>query len=222
MSIINLFKIFLTEYLNGQFMSFENVYESIGEQKILFFKNSQIKTIEKTNSFVYLNIMKIPSNDQIRRVPISSNFLTNVKNILFNAKPNLYHSHITGEILGYAHGFCNRKVKENKNAISIIAHNLFGFHFFFFLKGLRFGAWKTTNLLVRGANLLQINFANIRDQLKFIDTMKYYQQSLAKLAESMTEQEKENLKVNQKNLSKNISILDQYLKIFCKRTKTGS
>ena len=173
-------------------MSFEDVYEAINEHKVKesVYKNKQVKTVEKTISFVYLNLMKIPSNDQLEGVPICSNVLTNVKNLLFNTKPNLHHSHIAGEIFLYAHGFCNRKVKENKNTISVIAPHLFGFDFFFFLKGLRFGAWKTTNLSVGVANLSQINFANISVQVKFIDTIKYYQKSLAKLAEGMREQEK--------------------------------
>ena len=111
---------------------------------------------------------------------------------MFNTKPNLHHLHITGGIFGYAHGFRNRKVRESKSMINVNAHNLFGFDFFSFLKGLKFGAWKTTKLNVDRSNLSQINSANISNQAKFIDTMKYYQQNLAKLAESMTEQEKKN------------------------------
>ena len=84
--------------------------------------------------------MKIPGNDQIEGVSISSDFLTDVKNILFTTKSNLHHSHITGETFGYTHGFCNKKVRENKNTISALAHNLFGFGFLFFLKCFRFGA----------------------------------------------------------------------------------
>ena len=97
--------------LNSEFISFEDLYEAINEQKIKesIFKTRQIKTKEKTISFVYLNIMKVLDNDQIQGVPISKNFLTNVK---FNTKANLHHSHITGEIYGYTHGFCNRKVRE--------------------------------------------------------------------------------------------------------------
>ena len=97
--------------LNSEFISFEDLYEAINEQKIKesIFKTRQIKTKEKTISFVYLNIMKILDNDQIQGVPISKNFLTNVK---FNTKANLHHSHITGERYGYTHGFCNRKVRE--------------------------------------------------------------------------------------------------------------
>ena len=106
---------FLIVDLNDEFSSFEEVYEAINEQEI---KKSTIKPkesarLEKIISFVYFSIMKIPNKDQINGLPISSNFSTNIKNILFNTKVNLHHSHITGEIIGYAHGFCNRKVREN-------------------------------------------------------------------------------------------------------------
>ena len=46
----------------------------------------------------------------------------------------MHHSHMTVEITGYAHGFCNHRVREHKSNISVIAHNLFGFDFFFLLK----------------------------------------------------------------------------------------
>ena len=146
--------------------------------------------------------MKISDNNQINGLPISNSFLADVKNFLFNTKPNLHHSHITGKIYGYAHGFCNRKVIENKNTITVIVHSLLGFDFFFFFKGLRFATWKTTNLSVGGANLSQINFANVRNQVKFLDTIKYYQQSLANLAESVTDQEKEKNKSESKRFIK--------------------
>ena len=41
------------------------------------------------------------------------------------------------EIIGYAHCFCNLKIRENQNAILVIAHNLFSFDFFFVVKGIR-------------------------------------------------------------------------------------
>ena len=49
----------------------------------------------------------------------------------------IHHSHITWEIIGYAYGFCNRKVRENKTSIIVNAHNLFGFDIFFLLKAIR-------------------------------------------------------------------------------------
>ena len=67
---------------------------------------------------------------------------------------------------------------ENKNQMSVIAHNLFGFDFFFFLKGLRLGVWQTTNLSVGGSNLTNINYANIGEQI------------LTTLTNTMTKEEK--------------------------------
>ena len=134
--------------------------------------------------------MKFPDNDQIKGMPISNKFLTDLKSILFNTKLNPRYSHITGEIFGYTHDFCNRKLRKNKNSISVIAHNSFGFDFFFFSKSIRFGV-KTTNLSVWGSNLSQINFSSI-SEVKIIDTMIW--KSLAKIAESMMEWEKEKLK----------------------------
>ena len=136
--------------------------------------------------------MKMPKNEQIEGLPVSANFFKNVVNVLYD-KNELHHSHIAGEIIGYANGFCNRKVRENKNNISVIAHNLFGFDFFFFLKGIRLSVWKTNDVSIGGSNLTNINYANIGEQIKFIDTMKYYQQGLTKLAESMTVDEKEKI-----------------------------
>ena len=46
----------------------------------------------------------------------------------------------------------------------------------------------------RGKNATDINFAIINNQVKFIDTVKYFQQSLASLAESMTDQERDKVR----------------------------
>ena len=96
---------------------------------------------------------------------------------------SLHHSHITGEIFGYAHTFCNEKVRENYYRIPVIAHNLFRFDFFM-VKGLRVGAWKTRDIVIWGKTSTDINFAHIGNQVQFIDTIKYFQQSLAALAGS--------------------------------------
>ena len=60
----------------------------------------------------------------------------------------IHHSHVTGEIQGYTHTFCNEKVRENYFRIPVIAHNLFLFDFFFLLKGLRTGVWKTRDIVI--------------------------------------------------------------------------
>ena len=45
-----------------------------------------------------------------------------------------------------------------------------------------------------GTGLTRINFANINKNHKFIDTLKYYQQSLSELTKTATEEEKEAIK----------------------------
>ena len=54
--------------------------------------------------------------------------------------------------------------------------------FFFVLKGIRLSIWRTKQLNVGGTNLTKVQYPNIVNQVKFIDTMKYYQQSLSSLA----------------------------------------
>ena len=62
-------------------------------------------------------------------IPISKKFISNM-NVILKDTQCLHHSHVTGEIYGYAHTFCNEKVRENYFKIPVIAHNLFRFDFF--------------------------------------------------------------------------------------------
>ena len=56
--------------------------------------------------------------------------------------------------------------------------------------------WETTRIVTDGKNPTDLNVAIIRNQVRFIDTVKYFQQSLASLAESMTDTERENVRKN--------------------------
>ena len=123
----------------------------------------------------------------------TANFFRNVHRLI-KVKIHLHHSHITGKLLGYSHDFCNWTVRQNKSAIAMIAHNLFGLNMFFFIKGYRATAWGTKDLNIGGTNLTHINYGNIGGEVKFIDTMKYYQKSLAKLASTLSVDEKDFIK----------------------------
>ena len=101
-----------------------------------------------------------------------------------------------GKIVGYVHEFCNLQTRENYYTIPVLAHNQFRFDFFLLLKGLTAGVWETTEIFIGGKNPTDVNFATVQNQVRFIDTIKYYQQSLASLAASMTDIEKENVKKN--------------------------
>ena len=112
---------------------------------------------------------------------------------LINVKIHLHHSHITGEIKGYAHDFCNWIVKENKDVVPCIAHNFFKFDFYFLIKNLRLSVLRTKDVNIGGNNLTDINYASI-DNFKFIDSIKYYQTSLGQLSETTDKNEKEKIR----------------------------
>ena len=58
------------------------------------------------------------------------------------------------------------------------------------MKGLRASFWRTKDILIEGKNPTDINFTTIGNQVRFIDSIKYFQQSLGGLASSLTSSEK--------------------------------
>ena len=149
---------------------------------------------------MYLESIRFLPNDKVPSdFPMSERFLQNLYHIHTN-KPVVHHSHVTGKIIGFAHEYCNLKVRENYYTIPVIAHNQFRFDFFLFLKGLRPSIWETTDINIGGKNATDVNFAIIQNQVRFTDTAKYYQHSLANLASSMTEIEQENVRKNFKRI----------------------
>ena len=71
------------------------------------------------------------------------------------------------------------------------------------LKDLRLTVWRTQEIHIGAKNPSNVNFAIIKNQVKFIDTAKYFQQSLASLAKSMTDDEQENVKRTCRNFIAN-------------------
>ena len=110
----------------------------------------------KTLMFVYREIFDFPGYDEEIKVFVSKNVLDSILNLIFTDIV-IHHSYISGNVIGYAHNFCNQKYKENKRAISVFAHNLFRFDFFFILKGLRLCVWRTKNLNMGGKGIQNLN-----------------------------------------------------------------
>ena len=96
----------------------------------------------------------------------------------------IHYSQVTGKIVGYTHNFFNQK-NNIRNGV---------FFIFFVMKGLRFCVWKTNNLRIGGKEINNISYVNIADQIKFIDTIKFYQEPLSKIAKSEKVNEKGNIK----------------------------
>ena len=135
----------------------------------------------KVYAFVYDTMIDFPASNFLYDIITITNFFRNAHRLI-KVKIHLHHSHITGKILGYSHDFCNWTVRKNKSATAAIAHDLFGFDMFFFIKGYRATAWGTKDLNIEGTNLTHINYGNIVGEVKFTDTMKNYQKILAELA----------------------------------------
>ena len=97
---------------------------------------------------------------------------------MLNNAVQLHHSHVTGKITSYSHSYCNQKIRENHFKMPVVTHNLFRFELFFLLKGLRAGVWRRKDIKIGGKNAADVNFASIRNQIQFLDTIKYFQESL--------------------------------------------
>lgn len=186
-----------------------NMYSTISEFKedvdsvAVARKFGKYEFLDKTISFIYSTLIKFVETDQVKGMPMSKIFVDNSKGIMRD-KTHIHHSLVSGKIIGYAHSYCNYRVRENKPKLSIIAHNLFRFDFFFLLKGLRAGVWKTRDITIGGTNPTNINFTIIGNQVIFIDPVKYFQQGLQTLAS---------------NLMKNV-LLDKNVENLLKRIKT--
>ena len=143
---------------------------------------------------MYREIFDFPGDTREISLIVSKNFVSPVINLLY-CDIWVHHSHVSENIHGYAHDFCNRKVKElNNQPISVFTYNLFRFDFFFVLKGLRLSVWRSKGLNMGGKGIRNMSYASIADQVMFIDTIKFYQEPLHALAASMEPAEHENIR----------------------------
>ena len=79
---------------------------------------------------------------------------------------------------------------KNIPDIPVVAHNLFGFDLYYFIIGYIASAWCSKSLNIAGNNLTHINFSNIAGEIKFVDSLKFYQKSLSELASTLSVEEK--------------------------------
>ena len=76
--------------------------------------------------------------DNAQGTPLSTKFTENILGILNNMH-EIHHSHLTGEIIGFAYSICIQKVRENYFQKPVVAHSFIRFDCFFLLKVLRSG-----------------------------------------------------------------------------------
>ena len=185
---------FLLEDLNNCYSTLQDLREEINDISVpkKIFPSKKTLFSLKLIAFLHSSMVSFCKTNKVKGIPLSQKFVENIIAIMENTCC-IHHSHVTGEIKGYAHSFCNEKPRENYFKIPLVAHNLFRFDFFFFFtkEGLRSGVWRTKDITIGGKNPTDINFASIGNQVKFLDTIKYFQQSLSGLASSLTDKERE-------------------------------
>ena len=177
------------EDLGNNYESFEELKLDIEQVQVPKkpFSSKKILYSEKIIAFLFSHMISFERTKKVKGIPLSKKFIENIKSVIENTYC-IHHLHVTGEIQGYAQTFCNEKGRENYFRIPVIAHNLFRFDFFLLLKVLRAAVWKTRGIVIGGKNPTDVNFASIGNQVRFLNTVKYYQQSLAALASSLTDE----------------------------------
>ena len=85
--------------------------------------------------------------------------------------------------------FPTATLAENCIFFTCIAHNFFEFYFFL-ARCIQRSVWRTKKFSIGGSQLINVNFPNLGEQVKFVDTPKYYQQTLVGLAETVAPEEK--------------------------------
>lgn len=112
---------FLENDLDNRYEEIEELQEAIESIKLKIMKFADWKkdkfsagdSVDKIISFIYSFLIKFETISKVQGIPISNNFINNKKCILNNSV-HIHHSHINGEIIGYAHSYCNKKVREIK------------------------------------------------------------------------------------------------------------
>ena len=124
----------------------------------------------------------------------SPNFFSDISNCFFDSFKVIHHSHVRRETHGYAHNFCNKQVREftEKSGLyfSCIFHNGFRFDMAFLTKRIWLSLWQTRDVSLLASGLTTLKSCIIGRHVKFIDSVKYYQQPLSKLARSITSEGK--------------------------------
>ena len=181
---------FLKEYAPAYEHDLPGLLEDIKSIEIRNNKSKVPKFTVQMYACFYDMLMHFPrcKFEQLKTIATRGMFTNFYKGI--NTKTHLHHSHITREIKGHSHDFCNWKVREIAFEIPLIGHNFWGFDIVYMVKGYRSSCWGTKEFEMGGTNLTNVNYANIRNQINIIDSLKYYQTTLAGLTSTTDDKEK--------------------------------
>lgn len=134
----------------NNFESFEELFVEVDniEIKGIGWQKNQKIHLYKLITFVYSCLTKF-SNNKYEIKTINTKISYYHMFVLLLGYVVMHHSHITAEIISYAHDFCNKKFRKAQNLIPVLEHNLFSLDFFFVVKGICLRAWRTKQLNIR-------------------------------------------------------------------------
>ena len=127
----------------------------------------------KAFALMYSQYIGFPGDFRTKKRFVSPSFFSDMSNVIFDSFKVIHHSHITGEIYGYAYNFCNKKVKElTENSgqyISCVFHNGFRFDITFLTIGL--SLWKTQYVSLEFSGLTTLKSYTLGRDVKLIDSV---------------------------------------------------
>ena len=130
----------------GNFFKFNLKIYAYAYEQLLIFRSSEIEYQTITTNKFFLHVHQ-----------------------LIRGKVHFHHPHITGNIIGYAHDFCNMAFLEKCSPeIPFVAHSCFGFDLFYFVKTYIASAWCSKELIIGGNNFTHANYGNISGEIKLI------------------------------------------------------
>ena len=106
----------MLEDLNNLYLTGEELKEAT-DNVVIPKKFAKIDFTDKIIAFIYSTIIEFAETDKMKSFPVSKKLIDNLKGII-NNRTHMHHSHISGEIIGYAHSYCNYKVGEKKTKIA--------------------------------------------------------------------------------------------------------
>ena len=136
-------------------LTVDHLHKQIQEFKIL--RNKNATPTQRAFSLMYSCYIDFPGDFHTEKIFVSPSFFRDISNCFFDSHRVIHHSHITWEIYGYAHNFCNKKVRElmekSGQYLSCVLHIGFRFDMTFLIKRLWLSLWQTQDVSLLGSSL---------------------------------------------------------------------
>ena len=159
----------------------DHIHKQIKEFKIYRNKNATPK--QKAFALIYSRYIDFPTDCRTGKRFVSPSFSSDIGSVFFDSFKVIHHSHVNREIYGYAHNFSNEKVRrlteKSGQYFSCVFHN--GFRHDVFNKRTLAFSLQTQDVSPLGSGLTTLKSYTLGCHVKFIDSVKYYQQPLENL-----------------------------------------